>query len=129
MTCLELENPKLYEKGSFARDWIVSSEVRETIDENPIQGYLKSIYPIAGRSTLERKQVVETYLRVQRFLKLMELWETGNQRGLEQTLDLGWELPIFYFFHLLCPPAERKSVLILRGDLEQVWGDLDLIEN
>jgi hypothetical protein len=126
---LELADPKLYARGSFARDWVVFSGVRSIIDENPIQSHLKSIYPKRGRSMLERKQVVATYLRVKSFLQLMELWEQEDQKRLMKSLDLGWELPIFYWFHLLCPASQRKSVVILKGDLEKVWGDPGIIED
>jgi hypothetical protein len=129
VAALELAEPTLYRKGSFGRDWMDSSRVRSAIDENPIQSHLQSIYPLARRSTLERKQVVATYLRVKKFLDLMKQWEQGNQGQLRESLDLGWELPIFYWFHLLCPSNQRESVLILTGDLDRVWGEPGVIDN
>ena len=129
VTALEVAEPENYKEGRFMRDWIVSSKVRETIDVNPIQSHLESIYPLAGRSSFERRQVVGTYLRVKKFLQLVEVWERGEEKRLIDSLDLGWELPIFFWFHLLCPTGLRKSVVILRGDLERVWGEPAVIDD
>jgi len=37
-------------------------------------------------------------------------------------------MPIFVFFHLLCPPKQRRSGAVLTGDWEQVWGETELFE-
>jgi len=122
VTALALAEPENYGPQGSVTDWISSSRVRESIDLNPVQSHLESIYPLRGRSASERKQVVSTYLRVKRLLHLAELWEQGDQDQLIDALDLGWEVPIFFWFHLLCPAEFRRSAVILRGGLNRVWG-------
>jgi hypothetical protein len=127
VSALQIAEPDEYSKGSFWMDWIVSDTVRDTVDLNPIQSHLESIYPVSGRSGFQRKQVVAAYLRAKKFLQLMDFWEKGSHEQVMKSLRLGWELPIFFWFHLLCPPDQKRSAVVLTGDLERVWGDVSVI--
>jgi hypothetical protein len=124
---LEIAEPRYYDGSGFMRDWIVSSEVRDMINLNPVQSHLKSIYPLAGRTDFQRRQVVASYQKVKKLLRLIELWERGEEKKLMDSMNLGWELPLFFWFHLLCPEELRKSAVILTGDLHRVWGDTEMI--
>ena len=129
VTALEISRPDLYGKGRFLMDWVSSKAVRETIDLSPVQSHLASVYPLPGRSSFERKQVVSTYLRVKKFLRLIAAWEKGREEKLLEAIELDWELPVFFWFHLLCPRNLRKSVLILTGELDRVWGEPEIIDS
>ena len=81
---------------------------------------------MAGRSSFERRQVVTSYLRAKKFLRWMEAWKRGDEERLMKSLDLGWEIPVFFWFHLLCPEDAVRSAVVLNGDLNRVWGDTSL---
>jgi hypothetical protein len=38
------------------------------------------------------------------------------------------DLPILVFFHLLCPTGLRDLAMLMTGELEQVWGNTELLE-
>jgi len=124
---LEIAETERYASGSFRRDWITYESVRDVIDLNPVQAHLASIYPIKGRSSFQRRQVVSAYFRARRFLRLVECWGADEPARILDSLSLGWDVPVFIWFHLLCPAAQRTSALVVRGDLERVWGNTDLV--
>ena len=37
------------------------------------------------------------------------------------------DVPVYVFFHLLCPPQMRQSAALVTGELEEVWGDEGLL--
>ncbi len=119
---LELADPQGYRHGSYRRDWIESSKVRESIERNPAQAHLQSQYPVPGRSAFERRQVVHQYRQSRRFLDWLEQWARGKSEVLKAVRP-GLGIPVFVFFHRLTPPARRRSALVLTGGLERVWGD------
>ena len=45
-----------------------------------------------------------------------------------KAFSVGLDLPIFVFFHLLCPVELRDSGVLMTGDVEQVWGNEELLE-
>ncbi len=124
---LQLAEPERYEKKTFWRDWIDHPELRERIDTDPVQTHLATRYPIGGRSSFERQQVVAAYRRAKRFFSLLEGW---NDKELKKTLkvfSLGLDIPIFVFFHLLCPLEHRSSGALMTGDWEQAWGEQEML--
>ncbi|MBI4445745.1 MAG: hypothetical protein HY645_07520 [Acidobacteria bacterium] len=123
---LEIWQPDLYGQKSFHRDWIVSAQVRKRIDEDPVQAHLESRYPITGRTEPQRIQVVAAYRKAKAFLKLLELWSKGKKKEIFEAFTLGMDVPIFVFFHLLCPVAQRSSAALLTGEIEEAWGDITL---
>ncbi len=125
---LELVDPEKYAQGSFWRDWIDCSDLRSLIDREPIQANLITRYPVPDRTETERTLVVQTYRAVKRFLALLEHWKRDENGYVLRSFDLGIDLPIFVFFHLLCPPELKSSAAILSGEVEQTWGDLRLFE-
>jgi hypothetical protein len=124
---LELTEPERYAKGSFRRDWLISRTLRRIVEVNPVQAHLESVYPFRGRSSFERRQVVTAYLRARRFLQLVEHWKANESKRILDSLNLGWDIPVFVWFHLLCPASKRRSAVLIRGDLERVWGDSSMI--
>ncbi len=126
---LELAEPDRYGREIFRRDWIDVREVRERIDEDPAQAHLVTHYPVGGRSRFERIQVVAAYRRAKRFLSLLEHWRKGEYAQLFQAFQLGMDVPVYVFFHLLCTPELRRSAVLVTGDLEEVWGDEELLMN
>lgn len=123
---LELSEADRYAGKTFWRDWIDHPQVRESIDRDPVHTHLESRYPLARRTDFERRQVVSAYLRSRRFLRLLENWREGD-KDLLKNLKGGLDLPIFIFFHLLCPARLRTSGTLMSGDFEQAWGDPELL--
>jgi hypothetical protein len=120
---LELAEPEKYRRKSFWRDWIDSPELRSGIDNDPVGSPLLTRYPVPDRTDNQRMLVVAAYRRAKRFLTLLEHWKRGESRFVLQTFELGMDLPIFIFFHLLCPLELRSSAGIMTGGLEESWGD------
>ena len=124
---LQIAEPERYQKKTFWRDWIDHPELRERIDTDPVQTHLATRYPIGGRSSFQRQQVVAAYRRAKRFFSLLEDW---NDKKLKKTLklfSLGLDIPIFVFFHLLCSLEHRSSGALMTGDWEQAWGERELL--
>ncbi|MCZ6877914.1 MAG: hypothetical protein O7G29_07215 [Acidobacteria bacterium] len=124
---LQIAEPERYQKKTFWRDWIDHPELRERIDTDPVQTHLATRYPIGGRSSFQRQQVVAAYRRAKRFFSLLESW---NDKKLKKTLklfSLGLDIPIFVFFHLLCSLEHRSSGALMTGDWEQAWGERELL--
>ena len=69
---LEIAEPERYGKATFWRDWIDHPDLRERIDEDPIQTHLATRYPVGGRTSFQRQQVVAAYRRSKRFFSLLE---------------------------------------------------------
>lgn len=126
---LEIADPERYGKATFWRDWIDHRDLRERIDEDPIQTHLATRYPIKGRTSFQRQQVVAAYRRSKRFFYMLEAWKGEDLKKLLKLFSLGLDMPIFVFFHLLCPPQERRSGAVLTGDWEQVWGETEILED
>jgi hypothetical protein len=126
---LEIAEPERYGKATFWRDWIDHRDLREKIDEDPIQTHLVTRYPIEGRTPFQRQQVVAAYRRSKRFFSLLEGWKEENFKKLIKLFSLGLDMPIFVFFHLLCPPKQRSSGAVMTGDWEQAWGETELLED
>ena len=124
---LEIAEPERYAKATFWRDWIDHQDLREKIDKDPVQTHLATRYPIGGRTSFQRKQVVAAYRKSKLFFSLLEVWEEEKLKKTLKLFGLGLDMPIFVFFHLLCPPKQRSSVAIMTGDWEQVWGEADLL--
>ena len=61
-----------YGKATFWRDWIDHRDLRETIDKDPIQTHLATRYPIQGRTSFQRQQVVPAYRKSKTFFSLLE---------------------------------------------------------
>jgi len=125
---LELVDPDKYACESFWRDWIDYPNLRALVDREPVQANLITRYPVPGRTETERTLVIQTYRATRRFLALLEHWKRDENGYVLRSFDLGIDLPIFAFFHLLCPPELKSSAAILAGDIEQTWGDLRLFE-
>ena len=124
---LEIQAPERYGRPSHWRDWIDFPEVREAIDRDPVQSHLATRYPIPGRRSVQRRQVVSEYLRARRFLDLLDGWKQGDRDRLLRLLSARLDLPAFLFFCLLCPDDMRRGAAALQGDLEYVWGDSSLL--
>ena len=116
---LSLVYPRRYRKGSFWRDWIDYPEVRQEITRNPAHCHLDSCYPLKGRSDMQRMQVAYDYRKALRFLEIMDLWQTG--RDPVDLLEKDLNFPLFLYFHLLCPPRQKNSLLAITGDWEMGW--------
>ncbi len=125
---LEIAEPERYGKATFWRDWIDHRDLREKIDKDPIQTHLATRYPIGGRTPFQRQQVVAAYRRSKRFFSLLESWKEEELKESLKLFSLGLDMPIFVFFHLLCPPKQRSSGAIMTGDWEQAWGETELFE-
>lgn len=130
----ELEEPDLFGPGGRLRDWIDVPELGELVDRDPVQAYLVTRYPVAGRSEAERRGNVQSYLRAKGFLRLLQRWAevAGALEPSELTPD-AWEgllgVPIFLVFHWLCPVNLRTSALWLkRGERSRWWGEPALAE-
>ena len=126
---LEMADPERYARQTFWRDWIDTPELRSRIDRDPVQAYLAIRYPLPGRSTFERQQVVAAYRRAQRFLRILEHWKAGEHDPIIKAFSVGLDLPVFVFFHLLCPAQLRDSGVLMTGDVERVWGNEGLLED
>ena len=124
---LEIAEPKRYAANTFWRDWIDSHELREKVDRDPVQAQLVTHYPVGGRNRFERIQVVTAYRKAKRFLALLEQWSHGQQGEVFQVFPFGMDVPIYVFFHLLCPSRLRRSAVMLTGELEEVWGEAGLL--
>ncbi len=124
---LEIQAPRRYGRPGHWRDWIDFQEVRETIDRDPVQSHLATRYPIPGRQSTQRRQVVSEYLRARRFLDLLEGWKQGDRERLLRLLSARLDLPAFLFFSLLCPDHLQRGAAAVQGDLERVWGDETLL--
>jgi hypothetical protein len=124
---LELSEPQRYAKGSFWRDWMEVPKLREIVAEDPAQAHLVSRYPVRGRTPFERKQVVFECLRFQRFLKGLCGWHTGRLRSLPEVYRSGFDLALFLFLHRLCPRKQRRSVVLLTGEMSDLWGNPSLL--
>ena len=124
---LEILAPERYGRPNHWRDWIDFPEVREAIDRDPVQSHLATRYPIPGRRSVQRRQVVSEYLRARRFLDLLDGWKQGDRERLLRLLSARLDLPAFLFFSLLCPEDMRRGAAALQGDLEYVWGDPSLL--
>ena len=124
---LEILAPERYGRPNHWRDWIDFPEVREAIDRDPVQSHLATRYPISGRRSVQRRQVVSEYLRARRFLDLLDGWKQGDRERLLRLLSARLDLPAFLFFSLLCPEDMRRGAAALQGDLEYVWGDPSLL--
>ena len=119
---LSLVYPGRYKKNSFWRDWIDCPEVRQEITRNPVHCHLDSCYPVKGRTDMQRMQVTSDYRRALRFLEIMDLWQEG--RDPLDLLNKNLDFPIFLYFHMLCPPINKHSLLSIRGDWEMDWEQL-----
>ena len=126
---LEIAEPERYGKATFWRDWIDHRDLRVTIDEDPIQTHLATRYPIQGRTSFQRQQVVAAYRKPKTFFSLLESWREEELKESLNLFRLGLDMPIFVFFHLLCPPKQRRSGAVLTGDWEQVWGETEILED
>ena len=124
---LEIQAPERYGRPNHWRDWIDFPEVREAIDRDPVQSHLATRYPIPGRGSVQRRQVVSEYRRARRFLDLLDGWKQGDRERLLRLLSARLDLPAFLFFSLLCPDDMRRGAAALQGDLEYVWGDSTLL--
>jgi len=124
---LEIAEPERYGTATFWRDWIDNRDLRETIDQDPIQTHLVTRYPIKGRTSFQRQQVVAAYRRSKRFFSLLEGWKEEELKKVLKLFNLGLDMPIFVFFHLLCPPQQRRSGAVMTGDWEQVWGETEIL--
>jgi hypothetical protein len=124
---LEMAEPEHYLKATYWRDWIECAEVRELIDREPVNAHRRHKYPLSDRSDFQRRQVVTAYRKAVSFLRLMELWQKG-QEGAMRSIRLGMEVPVFLYFHILCDKSDRKSVVVLKGEWEKVWGESSLID-
>ena len=124
---LEVAEPGRYGTQSFWRDWIDYPKLRKRIDRDPIQTRLETRYPVAGRREFERIQVIAAYRKAKRFLALLEHWKSNEQTGIFKVFDLGMDIPIFVFFHLLCRSSLRRSAALMSGGLERVWGETSLL--
>ena len=71
--------------------------------------------------------MVAAYWRSKRFFSLLEVWKEEDLKKLIKFFSLGLDMPIFVFFHLLCPPQQRRSGAVMTGDWEQVWGEAKLL--
>ncbi|MEJ2077131.1 MAG: hypothetical protein P8020_16375, partial [Acidobacteriota bacterium] len=123
----ELAEPDRYRPGSFWRDWIESPGLRHIFDRNPVQSHLQSVYPVGGRSDAERLHVIAEYRRVRSFLQLFAAWAADEQAQPIELARKGLNVPIFLFAHLLCPTENRRSVVVMTGGIEAVWGDTGLV--
>ena len=124
---LEIGDPERYGARSFWRDWIDSPEVRRRVDRDPVQAHLVTHYPVGNRSRFERIQVVTAYRKAKRFLALLDHWRDGEHARIFRVFTLGMDVPIYVFFHLLCPSGLRRSAAVLTGEMEEVWGDGELL--
>ncbi|MEE8350115.1 MAG: hypothetical protein V3R94_11115 [Acidobacteriota bacterium] len=125
---LEMADPGRYAEPTFWRDWIDSPELRRRVDRDPVQTYLTSRYPLSGRSTFQRQQVVAAYRRAKRLGDILQHWKAGDHDQIIKAFSVGLDLPIFVFFHLLCPEEFRDSGVLMTGGVEQVWGNEELLE-
>lgn len=123
---LELAEPQHYGPGCARRDWVDHPEVRQLIERDPVAAHLKHRYPIAGRSEFQRKQTVTSYRKARSFLRRFERWSLGEIRW--EDFQEALEIPVFIFFHLLCPKEHRRSAFLLVGDLELSFGDEELLQ-
>lgn len=124
---LELAEPARYAPGSYARDWIEHAEVRNLVDRNPVQAHLETLYPVPGRSEFERLQIVTAYRKARAFLDLLEHWKKEAPEKVLPLFKPGMDLPLYLFFHLLCPSRLRRSAAVISGQVQEVWGDEDLL--
>ncbi len=124
---LEIAEPERYGKATFWRDWIDHRDLREKIDKDPVQTHLATRYPIGGRTPFQRQQVVAAYRKSKVFFSLLEGWKEEELKKTLKLFDLGLDMPIFVFFHLLCPPQQRRSGAVMTGDWEQVWGEKEIL--
>ena len=124
---LEIQVPQRYGRPGHWRDWIDFQEVRKAIDRDPVQSHLATRYPIPGRRSAQRRQVVSEYLRARRFLDLLDGWKQGDRERLLRLLSARFDLKAFLFFSLLCPDDMRRGAAVLQGDLEHVWGEETLL--
>ena len=125
----KLTEPELYGPGGCLRDWTDVPEVRREVDRNPAQAHLLTRYPIAGRTEAQRRAVVQAYLRAKRFLEIFDAWCRHGRLELSETPFEVFEVPVFVFFHLLCPAEARSSAVTLRrGDRQSWWGDPSLLD-
>ena len=124
---LEVAEPERYGKATFWRDWMDHPDLREKIDEDPVQTHLATRYPIGGRTSFQRQQVVAAYRRAKLFFSLLEAWKEEELKKSLKLFRLGLDMPVFVFFHLLCPPEQRSSGAIMTGDWEQVWGEAEIL--
>jgi hypothetical protein len=125
---LELGDPEEYARDAFLRDWIDHPNLRSLIDRDPVQASLITRYPVPNRTETQRILVVQAYRAVRSFLALLEHWKRDESAYVLRSFDLGMDVPIFIFFHLLCPAELKSSAAVLSGDVEQTWGDLRLFE-
>jgi len=125
---LELADSDKYASDSFWRDWIDYPALRSLIDREPVHANLITKYPVSDRTETERTLVVQAYRAVKAFLALLQHWKRDEGEFVLRSFDLGIDLPIFVFFHLLCPPELKSSAALLGGDLEETWGDVRLFE-
>lgn len=72
--------------------------------------------------------MVAAYRRVKRFFDILEYWKVGEHVRIMRAFSLGLDLPVFVFFHLLCPKELRDSGVLMTGDLERVWGNEELLK-
>ena len=124
---LEIQAPERYGGSAHWRDWIDFPEVRQAIDRDPVQSHLATRYPIPGRRSVQRRQVVSEYLRARRFLGLLDGWKQGDRERLLRLLSARLDPPAFLFFSLLCPKEMRRGAAALQGELDHVWGDETLL--
>ena len=125
---MEMADPRRYRAGSFWRDWIDSAPLREAFEKNPVQCHLQTVYPVGGRSDAQRLHVIAEYRRCRGFLDLFSGWAERGACEPTELAQKGLNLPIFLFVHLLCPASLRRSVVVLSGGIEALWGDRDLWE-
>jgi len=119
---LEISDPERYAAGRFWRDWIESDEVRRRIDLDPVGAHLSTKYPVPGRTSFQRRQIVADYLKAKTFLKILEKWEANDPDNEAHLLFQKLDYPAFIFCHLACPKEHRRSRLILQGEWEDSLG-------
>jgi len=73
--------------------------------------------------------VVAAYRSSKRFFSLLEAWKAEDLKKALKVFNLGLDMPIFVFFHLLCSPQQRRSGAVITGDWEQAWGETELLED
>jgi hypothetical protein len=59
-------------------------------------------------------------------MRVSETLEVGDLEQMKKLIGRPANVPVFLYFHLLCPRQQRRSVVVLTGGMEAMWGDKDL---
>ena len=78
-------------------------ELRSRIDRDPVQAYLATQYPVAGRSTFQRQQVVAVYRRAKRFFRILEHWKAAEHGEITKAFSVGAGSPYLRLFSSSLP--------------------------